>query len=229
MCQRQQGFTLVEMLLAMTLVSMILALAYSGLTTSTRAVDRGEALVDRSNHLRIVHGFVRQQLSSLMPLQIPPADEIEDQPVVYFEGDDRWVHFAAVMPGHLSSGGPHEQTLFFERGSNGIELKFDHDILRRDEDWPTDSEREPIVLIDGIRRGSFAYLTVDEEGFPDRWVDEWEDPQTLPLMIRVEIELDPAMRLVWPTMDIRPILEGAIERPSFERPFVLPGGRNSGG
>ena len=222
----QRGFTLVEVLLAMVLVSMILVMAYSGLSTGTRAVDRGEAVVDRTNHLRIVHQFVRQQLSDVMPLQLPIDGEIEETEVVFFEGDDRWIHFAGPMPGHLSSGGAYEQQLYFDRGRGGLELMFSHAILKHDEDWPEGEEIEPIVLLGGIRRGRFAYLGLDDEGFPDDWVDEWEDPQVMPLMIRVEIELDDATRLTWPVLDVRPRLDGAIERPSFTRPFVLPSRRD---
>ena len=55
----ERGFTLIELLLAITLLSMILAIAYQGVRAGTRSVDRGEEMIDRTNRLRIVHQFLR--------------------------------------------------------------------------------------------------------------------------------------------------------------------------
>ncbi|MEM9301833.1 MAG: prepilin-type N-terminal cleavage/methylation domain-containing protein [Pseudomonadota bacterium] len=223
---RQAGFTLVEILLAMTLVGLILAMAYGGLSTSAKAVDRGQDVVDRSNHLRIVHQFTRRQLAQAMPLQIEPEDALDEDQLVYFEGDDRMVHFAAPMPGYLSSGGPHDQKLFFDSGPNGLELLFEHKVIVRDEDWVEEEERDPVVLLDGIRRGQFSFMLLDEDGEPE-WVEDWEDPALLPVAIRVEIEMEPSTRIHWPTLDVRPVIDTASARRQLDRPFVLPGGRNN--
>ena len=51
----QRGFTLVELLLAMTLMSMLLALAYGGLRASTRATEKGQQILDDSNRIRMAH------------------------------------------------------------------------------------------------------------------------------------------------------------------------------
>ena len=223
---RQHGFTLVEMLLAMTLVALILGMAYGGLRTAAKAVDRGEALVDRINRMRIVHQFVRGQLRAIMPLQIPPEDEIDDEQLVYFEGDTESVHFAGPMPGYLSNGGPHEQRLYFDRSPDGgLELLFEHTVLARDADWPEGEPREPVALLGGIRDGRFQYLTLDDEGLPAEWVDEWDDPATLPVMVRLDIEMDPSSRLVWPLLDVRPVLDGASAGRQLQRPFLLPSSR----
>ena len=42
---RNRGFTLVELLLAITLMSILLALTYSGLRAASRSSERGEALL----------------------------------------------------------------------------------------------------------------------------------------------------------------------------------------
>ena len=58
-----RGFSLVELLLAMTLLSMLLALAYGGLRASTQAPEKGQDILDDSNRIRMAHQFVRRQLT----------------------------------------------------------------------------------------------------------------------------------------------------------------------
>lgn len=229
MNRSEGGFTLVEMLLAMTLVALILGMAYGGLRTAAKAVDRGEALVDRINRMRIVHQFVRNQLRAIMPLQIPPLDEIDDEQLVYFEGDESSIHFAGPMPGYLSSGGPHEQRLYLDRGPDGdLELLFEHSVLARDADWPAGEPRDPVVLLGGIRAARFAYLGLDDDGLAEDWVDEWDDPAVLPLMVRVDVEMDRSTRMVWPLLEVRPVLDGASAGRQLQRPFLLPSSRQDG-
>ncbi len=62
------GFTLVELLLALTLMSMLLALAYGGLRAATRATDRGQTILEDSSRIRMAHQFVRKQLNQVLPL-----------------------------------------------------------------------------------------------------------------------------------------------------------------
>jgi prepilin-type N-terminal cleavage/methylation domain-containing protein len=53
------GFTLVELLLALTLMSMLLALAYGGLRAATRATDRGQNILEDSSRIRMAIRYRR--------------------------------------------------------------------------------------------------------------------------------------------------------------------------
>ena len=63
-----QGFTLVELLLAVTLMATLLALAYSGLRAATAASERGQQMLEQSGRLRITHQFIRRQFNLMLPL-----------------------------------------------------------------------------------------------------------------------------------------------------------------
>ena len=71
---RARGFTLVELLLAVTLLSMLLALAYGGMRAATRATDRGQQVLEESGRLRMAHQFVRKQLNQAIPLAFSQAE-----------------------------------------------------------------------------------------------------------------------------------------------------------
>ncbi len=220
----QSGFTLVEMLLAITLMAMIMALAYQGLAAGTRAVDRGEAAVDRTNRLRVVQQFLRNQISRTLPLALPVEYDDEEGALVIFDGDDARLDFVAPMPGYLDRGGPQHQVLALRRGETGLELLFAHQMLnsREDRDPLDDPDRPPTVLLDGIASGHFEYLSVDDEGEPTEWLDDWEDPSITPLMVRIELEMEASSRLAWPTLEVAPLIDGSATRRN--RSIIIPGG-----
>lgn len=220
----QRGFTLVELLMAITLLAMILTLAYQGLRVGTQAVSRGEELVDRTNRMRIVHQFLRNQLSRVLPLALGSNEDADGEApaVIMFEGEDDRMRFVAPMPGYLSRGGPHEQVLALRRGSNGMELVFAHRLLGSFEDGDAldDRDNPPIVLIDGIESGRFNYLTIDEEGEPTDWSPDWEDPSVTPLMVQVDLTMNSDSRLVWPILEVAPLIDGTATRRN--RSLVIP-------
>lgn len=195
--RRVGGFTLIEVMLAITLVSMIMALAYGGFRASVRATNSGEALIEETNQLRVTHQFVRRQLSLAQPLIIEEGEEEGIQ--VRFEGESDRVRFVAPMPGYLSFGGAYVQQFSLERGSNGMELVFYYAMLNGYE--PGEIEQfDGIVLMDGLQSGSFLYLGIDEEDQTTYWTDYWEDVDMLPLSVVLEIDLNRANGLVWPDL-----------------------------
>ena len=114
--QRASGFTLVELLLAVTLMSILLGLAYGGLRAATRATQSGQALLEASGSVRSAHQFVRRQLNQMQPLPFEMLGDGEDTRVV-FQGDDRRIQFVGPMPGYLGQGGPQVQVIEFVPGA----------------------------------------------------------------------------------------------------------------
>ena len=195
--RRQGGFTLVEVMLAITLVALIMALAYGGFRASNRATTSGEALIEETNQLRITHQFIRRQLSQIQNLIIEEGDEVGVQ--IRFEGERDRVRFVAPMPGYLSYGGSYVQQISLERGVDGMELVYYYAMLNGYE--PGEIEQtEGIVLMSGLRDGSFLFLGLDEEGYETFWDDYWEETDQLPLAVVLEADLDRDNGLVWPDL-----------------------------
>ncbi len=193
----ERGFTLVELLLAMTLISMLLALAYGGLRAATQAAERGQKLLEVTGGIRSSHQFVRRQLNQLQPL---PFELIEEDNVrVVFLGDSRRIQYVAPMPGYLGQGGPQVQVLELVPGAEGDQLLFSHALLQ---DFTIERllDRDPIVLLDNIASGEFQFLSRDEEGNLMGWEATWTQPDQLPVAVSLDLALNSDSPALWPPL-----------------------------
>ena len=194
---RARGFTLIEVLLAITLLSTIMALAVGGLRAAQRASTSGEALIEQTNNLRVVHQFVRRQLSQAQAMIIE-QDEGDEVPIRFIGGRD-WVRFVAPMPGYLSYGGLYVQQFSIEPGTNGRELVFYFAMLNGYEPGEIEAN-EGVVLIEDINGGEFWYLGEDIETNQPTWSNDWEEVDALPLAVELDLDLIRDNGMVWPTV-----------------------------
>lgn len=236
--RRNAGFTLLEILVAVTLLALLIMLAMGSLRTAVRATRSGEALVERTDRTRVAQEFLRRQISHAMPLAFERMEDAGENRV--FVADRDSLRFVAPMPGYLSRGGPHVQWLTFERDYDGMKLLFDHAQLNGyDPDNPKGkSRRQPVVLLSGFRDAEFEYRALDEDGELGDWERDWDDSQRLPLMVRLKIEYDRDAPDRWPDLEI-PILTATAAtglfnpgrgqgrgrgRRNMVQPPVVPGG-----
>lgn len=195
--RRVRGFSLVEMLLAMTLLSMLLALAYGGLRASARATEKGQVILDDSNRIRMAHQFVRRQLTQLLPLAFEEG-EMEGQRVV-FQGDARRIRYVAPMPGYLGYGGPQVQELEIVQGEEGLELVLSHALLQGFEEEYL-YLREPVLLLDKIEQAEFQFLGRDENGEMTAWSATWDNESELPAAVSLDVAFVEDVYIQWPLL-----------------------------
>ncbi len=206
-----RGFTLIELLLAISLLALLFAMAYAGLRGGVKAADAGEALIDRTNRVRVAQEFLRHQLSRLLPLAI--EQDTSTGEVTVFEGERSRIRYVGPMPGYLGSGGPYVQELELIRDGRNRQLVFRHWLLNGfDPDQARRDEVLPVRLLDGIRRGGFEFRTVDDSGEISNWEGTWENETQTPLMIRLELEMADGSRLVWPTLDVAMAVDAGSTR-----------------
>jgi len=210
------------MLLAIVLLALLMAGAYSGIQTSIKAMRSGEQVIEKLDRMRTVEEFLRHQMTRIMPL---PYAQSENGNFV-FEGDRGFMRFVAPMPGYLSRGGPYVQTLALKPGRDGLQLVFSGAMLNGfDVNEEKTAERDPVVLLDHIREGAFAYRTLDDQGQLAPWTDRWDDVSVTPLMVQVQLAMQNGERVDFPTLSVPLMLDaGAIRAlPAGVVPRFLPG------
>ena len=194
---RARGFTLVELLLALTLMGMLLALAYGGLRAATRAADRGQTILEDSSRTRMAHQFVHRQLNQVLPLAFEQSEDGAERTV--FVGTADRIRYVAPMPGYLGFGGPQVQELAIVRGDDHLELVLSHALLQGFEEALL-YESAPILLLEDIESASFSFLGLDQEGELTGWSSTWENPGMLPESIALDIEFIDDVYIQWPIL-----------------------------
>jgi len=184
--RRMHGFSLMEVLAALALLTIVLLGVYSGISTATRIVRSGDRVIQRMDEIRSAQSFLRNEIAQAL---IVPFAETDDGDPIVFSGDAKKIQFVAPMPGYLSRSGPELQTLSLVDDGQGTQrLEVTLSLLP-----PDGSEPKPIgqpeVLVRGIRRGAFAYRGMDDQNKPGDWGESWADGRRTPSLVRVALEL----------------------------------------
>lgn len=175
------GFTLIEMVIAVSLTAVIALLAYSGLNLGSMGWSRAAQVTAGSDEARVAWSFVRSRLSEARPLRGVDDDEGR----VEFEGRPDRLRFVAPAPRQRAApGGLYAYVLEVRDGA----LWLDWGLYLPDRDEL--ALEPPRRLVDGVesRRG-FAYFGARREGEDPRWHERWDRPDALPGLVRIELSV----------------------------------------
>jgi general secretion pathway protein J len=197
------GFTLIELMVALALLAMISALLYGSLSLSANSWDRGEQKVEESVDMRLTEEMLRQTLAAQHPLRF---HKVVDQPL-YFAGATDSLSFAAALPGRAGGGMFYFRVALVPAGE-----KSRLTLARVIPDYganalPDFAEADSSVLAEDIAEVRFGYFGRDQDSTDaaaPTWRDRWDDPQILPLLIRIDVT--PKKSQAWPTMIVEPRL-----------------------
>jgi general secretion pathway protein J len=199
---RATGFTLMEVLLATTLLAAALALAFGILRAAAATVERGEALSQRNERIRAVSTFLRQRIGGTQGI-VFALDPQTGRPQ-RFAGDARSMRFVADLPDYLGRGGPHLHELRVRDAAGGKSLEVAFHLVQAGQRLLP--ARPPEPLAEELAGAEFAYRTLDARGQPGAWAPAWTTPEALPLQVRVRIR---DARGAWPDLVVALPLAGS--------------------
>jgi len=201
LARRSAGFTLVELMVALLLLALISGVLYGSLSLSATSWDRGEAKAEQASDMRQTAEFLRQALAAEHPLRLHKA---VDQPL-YFAGASDSLAFAGTTPGRVG-GGIYYFRIGLAPGGESSKLLLsrtipDYSALKA----PSFDAADASVLADGIGELKFSYFGRDPDAndtVDPTWRDRWDDPQILPLLIRMDVKT--ALGTSWPSLVVEP-------------------------
>lgn len=195
----EEGFTLLELLIAMTLLGLLMALLFGGLRFGARAWEHSEAHTTGMDDVRLAQAFIRSEIEQAYPLLVL-TDPIH--PHMDFEGGTEALVFLAPAPTSIAAAGRARIDLrVVDRGSRSML------VVRARPELAWDDDRDAIheeSLLAGVRSLRFSYFGSDSPGASRQWQERWTNRFRLPELIRVAVEFGPGDTRVWPTLVVAP-------------------------
>ncbi len=214
------GFTLIEVLIAMTLLSIMVVLLFSSLKICAQSWEQGENKITEVNEVAVVQNFFQRHLSSAIPLwnDFHAADQSKTDAATgqlnrtfSFQGKKQSLQFVSTFP---ASAGRSGMQLFSiqslqQDGEQLIKVILTPFFpLTEGEAW----QQEEVVLLSRVSDFSLAYFGPDETG-GNSWQDEWLEKEAQPRLVKISIGTTNAV--FWPEMIIELKVSGAISSEEF--------------
>lgn len=197
------GFTLVEALVALSLVGLITLVAFTGLRLASDAWARADRLGQASGEVAAAQQFLRQAIEQAYPglVALPGASV-----TVAFRGEAASLEFSAPVPANLAPGGRHRLHVSHAVEERSVLIAWSPERNRKPVGGRPANARQ-ITLLSGVSALGFAYFG-KAQGEPEaRWHRQWTDQATLPQLIRVEAQLIDGSAARWPAFDVAPRLD----------------------
>lgn len=196
---RRQAFTLLEVLLAVMILSIVSTVTFMTFSAATTAWQRGTALVDRLHH----GDYVMSQLVMGLRSAYYPEGGVRGEYGFFHEdnGDDEnaedeisWVKLGGALIGSSQNyaGTPHRVRFFLDENENGersaavVSWRLDG----QTDDF--DPDALPSVFLSSRIKGfnCRAAWKLDDDGEID-WEDEWTETNRIPSMVEITLYIEP--------------------------------------
>ena len=183
---RERGFTLIEMLLALTLLAAMMVMVYTSLNLGIRAWNAGDARATEASHQRIVQTYLRRELSQVFPVRWRGIPESK----IAFEGAKNELKFVTALnlDAGLHDGGLHWAHLTLAEDSEGpgraLYLSREpFDIQAKD--FSGLDKSKPVRLIGGLEGIEISYFGSDNDVNDPAWTNEWTNALRMPRLIKL--------------------------------------------
>jgi prepilin-type N-terminal cleavage/methylation domain-containing protein len=168
---RQTGFTLLELMVALVLTSLLTLVAYASLSLSLKVVQRGQAAAENLQELRVGQSILERSLSSAVRGSLGNR--------VYFVGDSDQMRFFTLVPleAHSPGGVYHWRVLVGEDQSGQGVLAVEQ---TKNVNWYRDPEGVEVrqIILHNVASVQFTYGRDGEEAQTweakrDRGLPDW--------------------------------------------------------
>jgi general secretion pathway protein J len=176
-----RGFTLIEILLAVSTLAVVVLMATGALRVGLRAWESGQRRVDRQQEGRALVELISDALAGASPYQ--GRLDISPERVVLFEGEPDEIRFVTNAPPLMldAPAVPFHAVVLGRKGQDALRLV--ERLVPSDEPFTPGLER---VLSRSVTRFTLAYR--DESG---AWQERWNAREAggLPTAVRLELAI----------------------------------------
>jgi len=170
--QEMRGFTLVELLVAIMILTLFMTASMGAVRIASRSWSAGQERADMTEEMRSVADFLRRQFAQLPPLTVGEGNELK----LLFSASENKLHFVAPAPQFSHGAGLMRYMLAAETidGRESLTLRyapFDPGSEEVDDRFIS----EPIILGWGFESISFHFYGAQTDDEDAAWQQDWQD------------------------------------------------------
>lgn len=187
----QFGFSLLEMLVALSLLALITVMITSSIRLSSQSLARVD---DRSHALKLAS---RQQFLHTLfgKASFALRTHNNDRPMSQFFGQKDSVTFITNLPSWLPLSGPVRMHLELTPGQNS---DLNHLQVRLDNASLVNPENAQHIIVENIAGLSFRYYGQAKSELITDWHDRFDNPEILPPLVEIGITFPEGDDRIWP-------------------------------
>jgi general secretion pathway protein J len=181
--RRTAGFTLLELMVALTLLGLIASVAFGAMRVGSRSWEAGLKKANETAESRAVPTFLRRQLSQILPLVWEEAGSKQ----LAFVGERAQIRFIAPAPQRDQGVGLYEYLLLIDTRMAESSLVLHYEpYLPGETDFRVSEQSPQLVLVEGLTELSFGYYGAEKAKDASLWRDEWDrKAELLPRLLRI--------------------------------------------
>jgi general secretion pathway protein J len=185
-CKPSTGFTLIEILIAMTLLGIMVVLLFASMKISAESWQKGEDKITEVNDVAVVYQFFRHHLSTAKPLW---DDFSQEDDIFAFSGKNQELKFVSSFPASAKKVGlqQFELKLIKEGDEQLIQVSITPFFpAAENEEW----KKEEVTLLRHVRNLSISYFALEEGETEGVWQEDWMEQDVLPKLVKIQVETE---------------------------------------
>jgi len=192
-----QGFTLLELLVSLTLFSVISVGLYSGLNIAIKSLATGEQHAQELKRVMAIQSFLRTRLAS-----VKKEKSQKNQGKLQFTGQENEIEFISSMPLSIDQGGDALYKIsMLKKGRESILNVLLEPYPKEKSESVQSSFDKPVEVAD-IKQLTIHYFGKKLGEQAKNWHTQWVKQKRLPSLIKIKLVSQSGV--AWPPIVIAP-------------------------
>jgi general secretion pathway protein J len=201
----EAGFTLLELLIAMTIFGFLSVALVAGLKLGISIWRMSETAAESANRIRKAQGDLSDMIAGAFPLSV------SDDSGVHVDFDGRANAITLLAPNSNIPGGMARITIgeVGDGDRTALVATLTPELSSR-----SDIAAEQRVLLPGVQSVAFSYYGTYDPNRAPSWLAEWRNRAVLPQLVRVRIAFADHKSLPWPELVVAPHVASGVNTPT---------------
>ncbi len=196
------GFTLLEILVALTLFGLIAVAVAGGIRFGARVWETGRQTAEASGEIHQTQSFLRRLLSGAILI---PEDGASEEALPFFLGEESRLLFSAAWLTSFDHAGIYQFEIALTPSAEGgqdMEVRWRGlQAARQGADFGKAEQSR--TLLSNVERIGLSYFGVLGEEKEPAWHARWEVADRLPRMVALRLEPSTSAKTAWPELVVK--------------------------